>query len=242
MSTFMSFTGLHMNRRVYPVEDFGRRRLLCLSSGQLRLPLSLCWKVTHPKPVTGFPGGASGKESVCQCRRHKRCHWTQVQSLGQEDTLEELMATHSSILASRIPWTEETGRLQSIGFQRVRHDWSDLAWMHKASKTNRRAENPLSLLQSEGSCHTLQIWKLWVPSLLALSEPNQWSKEFTWCEVNQTKPKRTEFKDNITDPSSGSPVGCRPLRAGSWFCSLWCPQNLAHNNLCSGNFCRLTDC
>ena len=42
--------------------------------------------------------------------------------LGQEDPLEEGMATHSSILALRIPWKEEPGRLQSIGSQRVRHD------------------------------------------------------------------------------------------------------------------------
>ena len=45
-----------------------------------------------------------------------------VQSLGWEDTLEEGMATHSSILALRIPWTEEPEGLQSIGLQRVRHD------------------------------------------------------------------------------------------------------------------------
>ena len=44
---------------------------------------------------------------------------TQVQSLGQEDPLEEEMATHSSILAWRIPWTKEPGRLQSMGSQRV---------------------------------------------------------------------------------------------------------------------------
>ena len=44
-----------------------------------------------------------------------------VQSLGQEDPLEEGTATHSSILAWRIPWTEEAGRLQSTGSQRVRH-------------------------------------------------------------------------------------------------------------------------
>ena len=44
---------------------------------------------------------------------------TQVRSLGQEDALEEGMATHSSILAWKIPWTEEPGRLQSIGSQRV---------------------------------------------------------------------------------------------------------------------------
>ena len=47
---------------------------------------------------------------------------TWVQSLGQEDPLEEGMATHSSILAWRIPWTEEPGGLQSIGSQGVRHD------------------------------------------------------------------------------------------------------------------------
>ena len=47
---------------------------------------------------------------------------TQVQSLGQEDPLEEEMATHSSILAWRIPWTEEPGGLQSMGLQRVGHD------------------------------------------------------------------------------------------------------------------------
>ena len=45
-----------------------------------------------------------------------------VRSLGWEDRLEKGMATHSSILAQRIPWTEEAGGLQSIGLQRVRHD------------------------------------------------------------------------------------------------------------------------
>ena len=45
-----------------------------------------------------------------------------VLSLGGEDPLEEGMATHSRILAWRIPWTEEPGGLQSIGLQRVRHD------------------------------------------------------------------------------------------------------------------------
>ena len=45
-----------------------------------------------------------------------------VRSLGQEDPLEEGMATHSSILAWEIPWTEEPGRLQSMGWQRVGHD------------------------------------------------------------------------------------------------------------------------
>jgi len=45
-----------------------------------------------------------------------------VQSLGQEDPLEKGMATHPSILAWRIPWTEKPGRLRSVGSQRVRHN------------------------------------------------------------------------------------------------------------------------
>ena len=56
---------------------------------------------------------------------------TQVWSLGREDPLEEGMVTHSSILAWRIPQTEEPGGLQSTGWQRVRHGWSNLARTHK---------------------------------------------------------------------------------------------------------------
>ena len=50
---------------------------------------------------------------------------TWVRSLGQEDPLDKEMATHSSILAWRIPWTEESGGLQSIGSQRVGHERSN---------------------------------------------------------------------------------------------------------------------
>ena len=49
---------------------------------------------------------------------------TWVRSLGQEDPLEKEMATHSSVLAWRIPWTEEPSRLQSMGSQRVGHDFT----------------------------------------------------------------------------------------------------------------------
>ena len=47
---------------------------------------------------------------------------TQVRSPGQEDSLKKRMATHSSILAQRIPWTEEPGWLQTMAMQEVRHD------------------------------------------------------------------------------------------------------------------------
>ena len=59
-----------------------------------------------------------------------------VRSLGWGHPLEEGVATHSSIVAWRIPWTEEPGRLQSMESQRVRHDWSDLACMHSISTVN----------------------------------------------------------------------------------------------------------
>ena len=70
---------------------------------------------------------------------------TQVRSLGQEDPLEKAMATHSSTVAWKIPWTEEPGRLQSTGWQRVGHDWAtslhhmnklkirQLGWMYPTS-------------------------------------------------------------------------------------------------------------
>ena len=60
---------------------------------------------------------------VAQMVKHLPAMWgTWVQSLGQEDPLEKEMAAHSSIAAWKIPWTEEPGRLQSMGSHRVRHD------------------------------------------------------------------------------------------------------------------------
>ena len=54
-----------------------------------------------------------------------------VWSLGQEDSFEEEMETHSIILAWKIPWTEEHGGLQSMGLHRVRHDWAHVHTMHR---------------------------------------------------------------------------------------------------------------
>ena len=70
-----------------------------------------------PKVFKGYqdlPGGSSGKEPACQCRRRE----TQVQSLGWEDPLEKGMATHSSILAWGLPRTKEPKWLQSMGLQK----------------------------------------------------------------------------------------------------------------------------
>ena len=67
----------------------------------------------------GFPGGTSGKR-ICLPVQEMEEMW--VQSLGRKDPLEKKMAIHSSILACKIPWTEEPSGLQSMGLQTVRHD------------------------------------------------------------------------------------------------------------------------
>ena len=74
--------------------------------------LSIC--STHIL-LRGFPEGSAGKESSYNAGDMDR-------SLIWEDPLEEEMATHSSVLAWRIPWTEEPGGLQSMGSQRIEHD------------------------------------------------------------------------------------------------------------------------
>ena len=67
----------------------------------------MCWD---------FPGGSDGKASACNAGDPGSIP-------GSEDPLEKEMATHSSTLAWKIPWIEEPCRLQSLGSQRVRHDW-----------------------------------------------------------------------------------------------------------------------
>ena len=68
------------------------------------------------KAISGFPGGSAINSQPAVQEPQKM----QVRSLGQEDHLEKGMATHSSILAWRIPWTEEPGRLQSMGVAKNR--------------------------------------------------------------------------------------------------------------------------
>ena len=73
-------------------------------------------------------GGARGKEPFCQCRRPKRHKFKSWFDLWiGKIPLEKGMATHSSIPAWRVSWTEEPGGLQTIGSQRVGHNWNDLA-------------------------------------------------------------------------------------------------------------------
>ena len=70
------------------------------------------------------PIDCSPASPVAQMLKHlPAMRQTQIRSLGQKDPLEKEMATHSSTLAWKMPWTEEPGRLQSMGSQRIGHDW-----------------------------------------------------------------------------------------------------------------------
>ena len=71
----------------------------------------------------GYPLQYSWASLLAQLVKNLPAMWeTWVRTLGQEDPMEKEMATHSNLLAWRIPWTEEPGGLQSMGSQRVRYD------------------------------------------------------------------------------------------------------------------------
>ena len=118
------------------------------------------WKV-------GLPRWLNSKGSACMQK-------TWVQSLGWEDPLKKGMATHCSILAGRILWTEEPSGLQSLGLQRVRHAWSNWAlahmWMYMERVWNDGHRTNLNsfphFLHGEGGQHE----KGWSQGALSLSE------------------------------------------------------------------------
>ena len=85
---------------------------------------------------------------------------TWVRSLGGKASLKKGMATHSSVLTWRIPWTEEPGRLQSIVLHRVKHDWSDLAGLHCCTCFSFSSCGEWGLLFSWCTC-----FSLWWPLL-----------------------------------------------------------------------------
>ena len=117
-----------------PLSIFKTVGLKCLWLGSspmvqwLRLPLPMqrirVWSQIWE--LRGFPSDSAAKNLPALQKTQE----TWVRSLGGEGTLVEEMATHPSILTWRTPWTEELGRLQPIGSQRVRQDLSDWAHTH----------------------------------------------------------------------------------------------------------------
>ena len=129
-----------------------------------------------------FPGGSEVKNlSAVQEMR--------VWSLGQEDPLEEEMATHSNILAWEIPWTEKTGGLQPIGSQRVRLDW---AIEHRKKNTKPQNNQHLYIIYKQflhGSSRLLLTWTVWGGEMLLLSF-------YTWKECwNCPQSAETDGRD-----------------------------------------------
>ena len=82
---------------------------------------------------------------------------TWVRSLSREDPLEKETPTHSSILAWEIPWTEEPGRLQSMGLQRVGHDW-----------VTKQQSIPILIISPKLTTHPISLFPLWCPYICSL--------------------------------------------------------------------------
>ena len=90
---------------------------------------------------------------------------TRVQSLGREDFVEQGMATHSSILAWRIPWTEEPGGLQSMGSLRVGHDWASSLSLFTFMHWRRKWQPTPVFLPGES-----QGWEAWWAAVYGVAE------------------------------------------------------------------------
>ena len=119
---------------------------------------------------------------------------TRVQSLGWEDLLEKEMATHSSILAWEIPWMEDPGRLQSMGSQRVRHDWAtslhfirSRPW-YKGSPLERFCTPFLPRKESESVSHSVTSDSLQPGSSLQEVRQAPLSMEFSRQEYQSPEP------------------------------------------------------
>ena len=92
------------------------------SSVCMSIPIS---QSIPPLPILTTPVATSCSSLVAQrLKRLPPMRETQLRSQGREDPLEKELVTHSSILTWRIPWMEKPGRLQSMGLQRVGHDWA----------------------------------------------------------------------------------------------------------------------
>ena len=155
---------------------------------------------------------------------------TQVQSLSLEDSLEVGMATHSSILAWRIPWTEEPGGLQSMGLQRVGHDWETNTWHffqinYTPIKNNLKKKKTLNerspCSQDHGKIDKYQLRWGFVGAEQegANSVSSLWSTEgLVWKvrDLNKTNPrlinepaaaKSLQLCPTLCNPIDGSPPG-----------------------------------
>ena len=116
---------------------------------------------------------------------------TQVRSLGWEDPLEG-MATHSSILAWRIPWTEEAGRLQPMGLQTVGHDWvTSLSLSWRPTRPFRTNNQKRCTLHYRGlECKTRKSRNTWSNGKIW-----PWSTQWSRAKANRVRPREcTDYR------------------------------------------------
>ena len=119
--------------------------------------------------------------------KHLPTMWeTRVQSLGREDPLEKEMATHSSILAWKIPWTEEPGRLQSMGSQRVGQDWATFFLLLSTPASQHTHTHTVHAQPTHLSCSFIWILLLFGESIFLVLKCQEKLKITTWlclCEI-----------------------------------------------------------
>ena len=142
---------------------------------------------------------------VAQTAKRLLTMWeTRVRFLGWEEPLEKEMATHSSTLAWKIPWTEKPGGLQSMGLQRVGHDWSNLAAAAAAALTMEKAMAPRSSalawkipwMKEPGGLQSMGLLRVrhdWATSLFSAASSDyiiccQFSK--SWSLLNQNSEEK----------------------------------------------------
>ena len=119
---------------------------------------------------------------------------TRVRSLGWEDPLEKEMATHSTIHAWEILWAEEIGGLQSVGSQRVSHDWSDLAGTQNKPHRITEAAKPALTWTAEGCNQRTPLLWPWSPLFICI-----WNLAIcTWSAQHLTGPGFTHFLKGLT--------------------------------------------
>ena len=137
---------------------------------------------------------------------------TWVRSLGWEDSLEKEVATHSSILAWKISWTEEPGGLQSMGSQRVRHDWATNTYF----LTHHLRGFPAGSVVKESACHAGDLCS--TPE----SGRSPWRRE--WLLTPVFLPGKSCEQRNL--------VGCSP----------WGRKRIQHNGATKQQFILNTSC
>ena len=147
------------------------------------------WKAPRKCPCLSF--SSLMVQPVKNLPAMKETQETRVWALGQKAPLEEDMATYSSILAWRVPWTGEPGGLQSMGLQRVRHNWSDLARIMNSKREGNLHDEWMNVFPKYGNLSvTIDLlmgeFCMWS---LKVTEPEQLS----WIDWYASKAETIEY-------------------------------------------------